>query len=352
MKDTLKLLAPGTVLREGLDSILGARTGALIVVGGEKERVKALMEGGFDLDVPLTPSNLYELSKMDGAIILDSTCQKILYANVQLNPDPFQPSSETGIRHRVAERVARQANTLVISISKRRNLITFYKGAIKYILRDPAVLLVKANQALQTLEKYKAVFNRSLANLSALEMENVVTLREAVEVLQRSMMVTQVAEVIDTYIAELGKEGNLIRMQLTELMQNVEENILFLIRDYARETFNDWVEINKIKERLEEMGPADILELTNFTRVLGYGSSAQVLENHVLARGYRLLNEIPRLPLSVIENAVNFFHNLQHIIKATSEELVKVEGIGEARARSIIEGLRRLREEVFLKRHL
>lgn len=163
MLKTVWMLAPGTMLYEGLENILRARTGALIVVG-DSEQVLDLVDGGFRIDSEMRPTSLYELAKMDGAIVLSTDGKRILFANAQLNPDPLIPTFETGTRHRTAERVAKQTGELVISISQRRNVITLYKGNLKYVMRDVSVILAKANQALQTLEKYKSVMEQALTN--------------------------------------------------------------------------------------------------------------------------------------------------------------------------------------------
>lgn len=171
------MIAPGTPLREGLDNVLGAKTGALIVIGYD-EGVREIVDGGFHIDCPFTPAYLYELAKMDGAIILSNDGKRILYANAQLVPDSAIPSTETGIRHRTAQRTARQTGKLVVSISQRRNIITLYKGNFRYALKDMGVILTKANQAIQTLEKYKSVLDQTTTNLTALEFEELVTLSE------------------------------------------------------------------------------------------------------------------------------------------------------------------------------
>src|SRR5699024_10353191 len=184
MSDLLKLVAPGTPFREGLENVLRAKTGALIVVGYSSE-VTEIVDGGFSINCDFSPSYLYELAKMDGAIILSEDVQRILYANTQLIPNSSIPSIETGIRHRTAERVAKQTGRLVVSISQRRNVITLYMGNLRYSLKDIGVILTKANQAIQTLEKYKSVQEQSFTNLGASEFEELVTLHEVAHVVQR-----------------------------------------------------------------------------------------------------------------------------------------------------------------------
>lgn len=345
----LRQVAPGTPLREGLEAILHARTGALIVVG-DGPQVMKLVDGGFRIDSEFLPSNLYELAKMDGALILTPDARRILYANATLVADPATPSYETGIRHRTAERVARQTGDLVISISQRRNVISLYKGNIRYVLRDISVILTKANQALQTLEKYKAVLNRATTNLSALELEDLVSVVDVVQVVQRTEMVLRIVSEIERYICELGTEGRLVSMQLEELVSNVAEEGLLIIRDYLYAGEGRTVEA--VKDQMANWPNEDLLDLVTIARMMGLGATPGALEIPVTPRGYRILRKIPRLPMPVVENLVVHLGNLQRVLRASIEELDEVEGIGEVRARAVKEGLRRLHEQVLLERHI
>lgn len=348
MLSALKLVAPGTMLREGLDSVLRAKTGALIVIADSAEALD-LVEGGFYLDVEYRPPGLYELAKMDGAIVLSRDARKILYANAQLIPDPSVPSVETGIRHRTAERTARQTGALVIAISQRRGVITLYRGANRYSLQDIGVILSKANQAVQTLEKYKRVLDKALVNLTALEFEDLVTVYDVVRVVQRGEMVLRIDHELKNYISELGTEGRLIIMQVEELVANVRDELLYVIHDYLeRGSKKD----EEVMHTIGNWSADDLLELTNISRVLGWGSAASVLDLSVCPRGYRILQRIPRLPAPIIENLIKKFGGLQNVLKASIEELDDVEGIGEVRARAIRNGLRRLQDQVMLERYM
>ncbi len=344
----LKMVAPGTLLREGLESILRAKMGALIVIGDTPE-IMSLSDGGFYLDAEFTPAALYELAKMDGAIILSQDAKRILYANTQLVPDARIPSVETGIRHRTAERVARQTGALVIAISQRRGVITLYKGFLRYILQDINVLVSKANQAIQTLEKYKGVLDKALVNLTALEFEDLVTVYDVAKVIQRGEMVLRIVRELESYISELGVEGRLVTMQAEELVANVEEELLNVIQDYY---VGGDKTAQEIEQSLRQWSSEELLDLTNISRAVGYGSAAGVLDLNIYPRGYRVLQKIPRLPAQIIENLINTFKNLQNIVKASIEELDDVEGIGEVRARAIRNGLRRLQEQVMLDRYI
>lgn len=346
---TLRILAPGSVLQAGLENILRARTGGLLVVGDSPE-VLALCNGGFRIDAEATPAALYELAKMDGAIILSHDAKRILLANTQLTPNPVIPTGETGTRHRTAERVARQTGELVISISQRRNVITIYRGAMRYVLRDVSVILTKANQALATLERYKNVLEQALNSLSALEFEDLATLFDVITCIQRAQMVERIAGEIERYVAELGSEGRLVSMQLDELMMNIADEGLLVIKDYiAPEKVGS---VHAVAEALSQWSSEELLDPVLLGKALGQGGQTVNLDAPVTPRGYRMLNKVPRLPDPVIENVVAEFKTLPDVLNASSEELDAVDGIGEVRARTIKEGLRRLREQVLLDRHL
>jgi len=345
----LRILAPGTPLREGLENILRAKTGALIVIG-DNEQVMEIAEGGFEINSEFTPSSLYELAKMDGAIILSSDAKRILAANTQLIPNPAIPSAETGIRHRSAERAAKQTGAMVVSISQRRSVITLYHGNTKYVLRDIAVILSKANQALQTLEKYKAVLDRALVSLTALEFEDLVTVYDVAKAIQRTEMVLRIVKEIERYVSELGNEGRLVSMQLEELVTNVEEEGLLIIRDYCN--LEEEKSPQEILQTIRNWSAEDLLDLSLISRALGYLGNVGALDQVVTTRGYRILQKLPRLPWPVIENLVQTFNTLQIIMKASIEELDEVEGIGEVRARAIKEGLNRYRDQIVLDRHV
>ncbi len=346
--EAIRTIAPGTSLREGLENVLKAMTGALIVIG-YSEAVKDMVDGGFAINVDFTPAYLYELCKMDGAIILSSDCKKILYANTHIMTDASIQSAETGTRHRTAERVAKLTGQTVISISQKRHIITLYKGHSKYIVQDTNKILTKANQAIQTLEKYKSVLDQATINLSALEFEDLVTVYDVAAVIQRTEMVIKIVNEIEKYICELGSEGRLVNMQMKELVANVIEDGKHVVMDY---NVNPEIGEDEIQKMLRGLSSEELLDLSLMSKILGYGSNMNVLDVTVSTRGYRILNKIPRLPFAVIENLLKEFSSFQKILKASTEQLDDVEGIGEVRARAIKDGLRRLQEQVLLDRHI
>jgi len=349
MNQLLQLVAPGTPFREGLENVLRAKTGALIVVGYSPE-VMEVVDGGFSINCDFSPNYLYELAKMDGAIIMSEDMRRILYANTQLIPNSTIPSIETGIRHRTAERVAKQTGKLVVSISQRRNIITLYQGNLRYSLKEIGVILTKANQAIQTLEKYKAVLTQSFTNLSALEFEELVTLQEVAHVIQRVEMVLRIKLEIKRYINELGTEGRLISMQMDELIGGVEEEAWYLLKDYAKENADE--KIREIRGGLKKLSWDELLDSTPIIRLIGYSYTGNMIDESIAPRGYRLLNKIPRLPLIIMNNLIERFNHLPHILMATIEELDEVDGIGEVRARAIKDGLKRIQEQMFIDRQI
>ncbi|QGG96476.1 DNA integrity scanning diadenylate cyclase DisA [Actinomarinicola tropica] len=346
--DALRAIAPGKPLREGLDRILQAGKGALIVIGDGPE-VLNICSGGFLLDAAFSPQRLSELAKMDGAIILARDASRIARANVHLVPNPNVPTSETGTRHRTAERVARSIDVPVISVSEDMAVIAVYVGDEKHPLEPTARLLSRANQALQTLERYRSRLDAVSASLSALEVEDLVTLRDVVSVLQRTEMVRRIADEIEIDVIELGVDGRLIMLQLEELLGGVFEDGRQVVRDYFHEGV-DW----KLAEAMGALAGYDteeLLDLKAIAESLRMPGDGIDLDRSVTPRGYRLLSKVPRLPDAVVDNIVRRFGNLQKIMRATTGDLEEVEGVGAARARAIKEGLTRLAETSILERY-
>ncbi|GBD45473.1 DNA integrity scanning protein DisA [bacterium HR41] len=343
------MVAPGTALREGLDNIVRARTGALICIG-EQEELAFLLSGGVKIDVDYTPQLLYQLAKMDGAIVLSPNASKIVWANVQLMPDPTITSLETGTRHRTAERVSKQTSALVIAISQTRNVVSLYIDGAKYILEDIPVVLAKANQALATLDKYRSRLDQVSTRLTALEFEGGATLHDVLTVLQRSELVTRMAMEIERYIVELGAEGRLIEMQLEETMVGVASERAALVKDYIVDP--DEESYGRVLETLARLSHQDLLDFGQLAELLGYDRKVNTIDQPVSPRGYRILERIPRLPRIVVQRIVEEFRGLDEIIAASDEDLEAVEGVGDLRAKEIREGLRRLQEINLVDRYL
>src|SRR5690348_7728056 len=267
----LEMVAPGTAVREGIDAIGQGRLGALICIG-DTEELSFLYSGGIKLDIDYTPALLYQVAKMDGAIILSSNSTKIAMANVQLMPDPTILSLETGTRHRTAERVSKQTNALVIAISERRQVVSLYVDGVKYILEDIPVVLAKANQALATLDKYRTRLDQVSTRLTALEFEGGTTLHDVLTVLQRAELVTRMGVEIERYIVELGTEGRLIEMQLDETMVGVAGDRAALAHDYIVDPSDDQFAL--VLDQLARLPHQDLLDFGRLAELLGYDRKA------------------------------------------------------------------------------
>jgi diadenylate cyclase len=345
----LEMVAPGTALREGIDSILNARSGALIV-SGDTEELAFLYSGGIKLDVDYTPALLYQVAKMDGAIVLNANATRIAWANVQLMPDPTILSQETGTRHRTAERVSKQTDALVIAISQRRDVVSLYVDGAKYVLEDIPVVLAKANQALATLDKYRSRLDQVSTRLTALEFEGGVTLHDVLTVLQRSELVTRMAVEIERHIVELGSEGRLIEMQLEETMVGTAADKAALVHDYLAVVDDE--AFAATLDALGRLSHQDLLDFGCLAELLGFDRKLNTLDYPVSPRGFRILGRIPRLPKLVVATIVRAYDGLDELLAATDQELEGVEGVGEIRAKEIREGLRRLQEINLVDRYL
>jgi diadenylate cyclase len=348
LRETLASIAPGTALRDGLERILRGRTGALIVLGHDRV-VEHISTGGFELDVPFTATGLRELAKMDGAIIVDRDITRIIRAAVHLMPDHTIPSEETGTRHRTADRVARQTGFPVISVSQSMQIIAAYVGATRHVLEDSGQILSRANQALATLERYKLRLDEVSSTLSALEIEDLVTVRDVAVVAQRLEMVTRIAREIEDYVLELGTDGRLLSLQLEELVTGVDIERELVIRDYVPAGRRTKPE--RLLARLEALSANELVDPAAAARVLGIGGGEH-LDGAVAPRGYRLLAKVPRLPSSVVDRLVEHFGTLQKLLSAGVDDLQAVDGVGELRARSVREGLSRLAESTILERYV
>jgi diadenylate cyclase len=329
--------------------VIRSREGALIVVGDPNE-LSFLYSGGIRLDAPFRPQLLYELAKMDGAIIVDAAIKRLAWANVQLMPDPTIPSNETGTRHRTAERVAKQTGALVVSVSQQRETVTVFVGPARYQLDPVADVLAKTNQALGTLDTYRQRLEQVLTRLTALEFQNAVVLDDVLVVLQRAEMTSRMAQRITRDCVELGSEGRLIRLQLEELVGDVPAERDAIVRDYH--ALGPGEDATAALAQLAALSYQDLLEFGRLAEVLGYDRSVNPLDHSVAPRGYRILSHIPRLPEPLVRRVVTGLGSLDAVVRASQRELESVEGVGAVRAREIREGLRRLQEHNLVDRYL
>ena len=339
--EILKKIAPGTAIREGLDNILRAKTGALLLITDKQEVIDEIVDGGFFINEDYSSAKLYELAKMDGAIVLSGDMKKILFANAQLIPSYEIQTVETGTRHRTAERTAKQTGELVISISQRRSIITLFKGNQRYVLENTDMVLNKANQAIQTLEKYRKVYDAKLNILNEYEFNDIVTLDNVLVVIQRVEMLMRIVDEIQRQINELGNDGRLVKMQLEELIGGLEKEETQIIKDYQVKEMN----AEEILEQLAKLEYEELMNLSTIAKILGYEPSENFEELAVYTKGYRILDKIPRMPSTIIENLVKSFKSFQHILLAEINDLDKVDGIGEVRAKTIKQTLKKMQEQ-------
>lgn len=344
LREAVARLAPGTPLRDGLERILRGRTGALIVLGYD-ESVEAICDGGFSLDVRYAPTRLRELSKMDGAVVLSTDASHILRANVQLVPDPSIPTEESGTRHRSAERAAIQTGYPVISVSHSMSLVTVYVAGERHVLADSATILSRANQAIATLERYKLRLDEVNRQLSRAEIEDFVTLRDVMTVVQRLELVRRIGLVIDDDVVELGTDGRQLRLQLEELLGGNDTARELIVRDYhAGPDPLSQTQVAAILDELDALSDAELLDCTALARIFGYPSTTEGQDSATSVRGYRALSGIPRLQFAHVDRLVREFGSLQALLAASAADLQSVEGIGEIWARHVREGLSQLAE--------
>lgn len=350
LRAALAAVAPGTEFRDGLERILRGRTGALIVLGYDQV-IESISSGGFHFDVHFSATRLRELCKMDGAVVLDRDASRILRAAIQLVPDPTIETSESGTRHRTAERVAKQAGFPVISVSQSMGVVALYVGDKRHVVEGSPTTLSRANQALQTLERYRARLDEVTGTLSALEIEDLVTIRDVTVVLQRLEMVRRISAEIQDYVVELGTDGRLLSLQLEELIGGLGNDRELVIRDYLPATKSE-LTIEEALANLESLGPTEMLDLAAGARAVGFSLVGDSLDAPVSPLGYRLLTKVPRLPPAIIERLVVHFDSLQRLLAAGIDDLMLIDGVGEGRARAVREGLSRLAESSILERYL
>ena len=343
----LRMIAPGTLLRDAIDNIVKSRHGALLVFAGE-ENVRPMISGGIDINVALTPMILYELCKMDGAVLLNTDGSCILHANVQLMPDASISSQETGTRHRTAERVAKQIDALAISISAARDVVTVYVGDVRHLMDPIRTILDKADQALHTLEKFRTRWRQVSTSLSLLEFQKAATMHDVLLVLQRVEMMLAIVQLIEGYVIQLGTEGRLVQLQLEDMLVGVREDRMAILADYLPDATPARIE----SQEAAPLGPVlsdDLLSLSYVAEALGFGTDI-ALDKHVRPRGFRLLHKIPRLSEWVVDAVVSHFGDLDHLIACPLDELAAVPGVGFPRAREIKDGLNRIHESTLLER--
>ncbi|MCK4665814.1 DNA integrity scanning diadenylate cyclase DisA [Candidatus Dependentiae bacterium] len=343
----MEKLAPGTNLREGIDYIVQAGTGGLIILG-YPDNQKNLFEIGFKIESDFISFKLYELAKMDGGIVINKDATKILYGNTHFHPSIAIPSQETGTRHRVAERMAKQTGELVIAISQKRHLVTIYLDNIRYTLKDLPELLSEAQQAMQTYENYKKKLHEKLYELSVMEFKDMTTFQDVTTTIARYMRLKLVEKEVERYILELGIEGRLLRMRLREQVSETIESS-FLAMDFC--AANKLSKLNKIEEALDFLAYSGQLNNVSIAEALGFEITLKQLEDPISSRAYRIMSKIQKLSPQIIDNIVKTFSSLPKLLSASIDELTKIEGIGDVRATMIKEGLQKLKNQYLFDTH-
>jgi len=330
----LKLIAPGTILREAIDDIIRARNGALIVL--DASGLGKLIEGGFRVNCRLTSQRLVELSKMDGAIIISKDLSKILYSNTLLIPDSNIPSIETGTRHKAAERTAKQLETLIIAISERRRTATLYHGNTRYLVRGTQELLRRAIESLQILEKQSEIFNDMLLKFNTLEFTKLVTLNDVCMLIQRAEIMIKIFSIIKRHVIELGKESTIIKIRLRELMKDIEKEELSIISDFSK------LKVKKTKNLLSILSLEELLDITNILLALGYSNK----DLAVSSKGYRILNKLG-LPEKEIKILIEGFQNFNNLLNTSFEKIVE-KLKDKKKAKALQEKLTSMKEQAIL----
>lgn len=324
----LKAVAPGTNFRAALDGTLRTGKGALIVV--ENDQALPLFDGGFWLNTKFTPQKLIELSKMDGAIILSEDMKRINHANVLLTPDSRIPTHETGTRHKAAERTARQAGTLTIAISERRNEITLYYKNIRYPILPTGELLRRANENIQLLEKQREIFDKQVDRMDKIELRGSSSLRQAVTMIQKGRIISKLAEDLSRSLIELGREGTLLRMRLKEITLGVDRETDLVIKDYTN------LDMKKSKFLLQELSYDSVLEEESIASILGHESMIATQQ----LGGWRILSRTSLLD-SETAALTKELQTLQNILNANQETTSRL--IGEEKAKILKDELSKMK---------
>ncbi len=346
MRDALARVSPGTPLRDGIDRVVRSKAGALLVLSDDAD-VLSICSGGFLVDAPYSPQRLSELAKMDGAIIISADGGRIARANVHLVPDPTVATTETGTRHRTAERVARSHDGHVVSASAARGVINVYAGGDKRQLQEVGHLLDRANQALQTLERYKVRLDDAITNLTAVEIEDVVSLRDVVAVVQRGEMVHRIADEIETMIIELGVDARLLRLQLDELYGEIDDELDLVVADYLPPGRS----VAETLAGMTQLSDDEVLNLRLAADALSPGADSTDLGQVVAQKGLRLLHRVSWLPTDTALAVANHYGGLAKLQRATVDDLMSVDGVDEATARAIRETLSRVTESTILDQY-
>ncbi|MFA5019875.1 MAG: DNA integrity scanning diadenylate cyclase DisA [Candidatus Pacearchaeota archaeon] len=306
--DYLKKVSPGNPLRTAIDDLITSNMGALIVF--HSIELESLIDGGFKVNCPFSPNKLFELCKLDGAVVISPDLKKILYANVLLTPDPTIETTETGTRHKAGERTAKQANTCVITVSERKNKTTLYLPNTKYFLKSTATLLNEVTSNLQLLEKQRELFDKVIKELDYLEITGRATVGDVCKVIQRAETVLRIAEMIKRYFTELGNVGTIISLRYKELIRGVEKIEDNILRDYSD------LPLKKSKTLLSTFNFENLIDLDIIAKLM----FARSLEENIPTRGYRFASSL-KLTDKEVSQLINHFKTLDIFLESRDSEL-------------------------------
>lgn len=325
----LTQLLPGEPLRIGVDLIADKKSGALIVIGSSAKLDK-ISSGGVDLiDCEYSPEMLSELAKMDGAIIVDQFVTKIIKANVHLNPSDTLSTTQTGTRHRTAERTAEETNLTVITVSEESSLVKVFTNSETTELEEPSVILGRVNESLQSVDRMRRRFDDAVAELGELEIENSLTNQQVLEVIQRGELLTRLAKQVRSEALRLGGEAGLVLIQIDSLESGVTNTLNLVLKDHlpAKKYRNIAKAIDEIsRQTYEELNDIDYLG-----SVLG----KLPLDDLSTPKGYRVLARLPNLPENLHDSIIQKFKTLPKLLSASPEKLYEIEGIGRGRAQQL-----------------
>ncbi len=327
--ETLKFLSPGTALRAGIEGVLKAKTGGLIVI--ENENMHELIDGGFKVNCRFTPQRLIELCKMDGAVILSQDMKKILFANVLLTPNHSIPSKETGTRHKAAERTAKHAKTMVITVSQRREEVALFYKNVKYPIKETSEITRRATEILQILEKHREIFDNLQKKLDKEELQGRAQINNITSLIQRGRIILKTSDILKKHIIELGSEGTIVKGRLKEILHGIEREVNNVIKDHTKIGFK------KTKKLLETLNYDEILDLENIEQSLGLTKDSKEL----MARGHRLLSHVG-MPEEDIGILIKEFKNISQIISLRSDQTQNF--FNEEKNEAIIEKINHLNE--------
>ena len=323
INEAIRMTAPGTALRHALDMIIAGHMGALICVGDEQSVLDAGSDG-FPLNISFTANRLFELSKMDGAIVIDRSLDQILRANYHLNPDPGLPTSETGMRHRTAARMSLLTNAFVISVSERRQVVNVYVDGRGYQLKNVSELMGSVNQLVLAMQSTRERLDRRLMRLTTLELENQVTLADLTEVFYLFEVLTTAGEELDWIILQLGSEGRTVQMQHEEFLGDLDDEYTLMIRDYAADSSEE--NAAEIRRALDDTANSQVHKAANIAHLLGYDDRRE--DSVMTPLGLRTLSNVSVVRKGMADKIVDEYGSLQDLIDVIDENPERLEETG------------------------